>query len=49
MFYQYTNFMDKVRGHSFFETFPQFTELKEEFKEVLEWKLETPNWWVDDE
>ena len=33
----------------FFETFPQFTELKEEFKEVLEWKLETPNWWVDDE
>ena len=49
MFYQYTNFMDKVRGHNFFETFPQFEELKEEFKEVLEWKLETPNWWVDDE
>ena len=49
MFYQYTNFMDMVRGHNFFETFPQFEELKKEFEEVLDWKLETPNWWEDDE
>jgi len=41
--------MDMVREHNFFETFPQFEELKEEFEEVLDWKLETPNWWVDDE
>ena len=49
MFYQYTNFMDKVREHSFFDTFPHLEELKEEFEKVLDWKLETPNWWVDNE
>ena len=49
MFYQYTNFMDKVREHSFFDTFPHFEELKEESEKVLDWKLETPNWWVDNE
>ena len=49
MFYQYTDFMDSVRGHNFFETFPQFEELKEEYKEILKWNLKTPNWWVDDE
>jgi hypothetical protein len=48
MFYQYTNFMDSVREHSFFKTFPQFEELKEEFEKVLKYKLETPNWWLDD-
>ena len=24
-------------------------ELKEESEKVLDWKLETPNWWVDNE
>ena len=41
--------MDSVRGHNFFETFPKFEELKEEYKEILKWNLKTPNWWVDDE
>ena len=49
MFYQYTNFMDNVRQHNFFKTFPQFKELKEEYEEIQKWKLKTPNWWEDDE
>lgn len=48
MFYQYTDFMDKVRGHSFFDTFLQFAELKEEYMDSLTKRLETPNWWIDD-
>ena len=48
MFYQYTNFMDSIRGHSFFETFPQFAELREEYTDNLTKRLETPNWWIDD-
>ena len=49
MFYQYTDFMDSVRKHNFFETFTQFEELKEEYIEILSRKLETPNWWENDE
>ncbi len=48
MFYQYTDFMDGVREHDFFETFPEFEELREEYVNNLDKKLETPNWWIDD-
>ena len=48
MFYQYTNFMDMVRGHNFFETFTEFEELKDEYDMSLSMRLEVPNWWMDD-
>ena len=48
MFYQYTYYMDKIRNTSFFKTFPEFSELEEEFNESLGQHLVTPNWWVDD-
>ena len=48
MFYQYTNFMDMVRGHNFFETFAEFEELKDEYDMSLSMRLEVPNWWMDD-
>ena len=48
MFYQYTRYMDKVRNTNFFKTFPEFSELEEEFNESLGQHLVTPNWWVDD-
>ena len=48
MFYQYTYYMDKVRNTNFFKTFPEFSELEEEFNESLGQHLVTPNWWVDD-
>ena len=48
MFYQYTDFMDKVRGHSFFDTFLEFEDLKEEYERSIDLHLQTPNWWIDD-
>jgi hypothetical protein len=48
MFYQYTNFMDMVRGHNFFDTFTEFEELKDEYDMSLSMRLEVPNWWMDD-
>jgi len=48
MFYQYTRYMDKVRNTSFFETFPEWRELKKEFDDAQDEHLMTPNWWIDD-
>ena len=48
MFYQYTRYMDKVRNTSFFETFPEWEMLKEEFNDAQDEHLMTPNWWIDD-
>jgi sulfatase maturation enzyme AslB (radical SAM superfamily) len=47
MFYQYTQYMDKVRNTGFFRTFLEFSELKQEFYDSLEEHLTTPNWWID--
>ena len=48
MFYQYTRYMDRVRNTSFFETFPEWRELKKEFNDAQDEHLMTPNWWIDD-